>query len=80
MALPLLRRRLPLAHRLAWSAGRFICPPDRVGRTDVESAEQMLEAVMERVADTDIFIEWQRSQIIGRPQLKRKKSRKMRTA
>ena len=30
--------------------------PDRVGRTDVESAEQMLEAVMERVADTDIFI------------------------
>ena len=30
--------------------------PDRVGRTDVESAEQMLKAVMERVADTDIFI------------------------
>ena len=30
--------------------------PDRVGRTDVESAEQMLEAVMGRVADTDIFI------------------------
>ena len=30
--------------------------PDRVGRTDVESAEQMLEAVMARVADTDIFI------------------------
>ena len=30
--------------------------PDRVSRTDVESAEQMLEAVMERVADTDIFI------------------------
>ena len=30
--------------------------PDRVGRTDVESAEQMLDAVMERVADTDIFI------------------------
>ena len=30
--------------------------PDRVGRIDVESAEQMLEAVMERVADTDIFI------------------------
>ena len=30
--------------------------PERVGRTDVESAEQMLEAVMERVADTDIFI------------------------
>ena len=30
--------------------------PDRVVRTDVESAEQMLEAVMERVADTDIFI------------------------
>lgn len=30
--------------------------PDRVARTDVESAEQMLEAVMERVADTDIFI------------------------
>ena len=30
--------------------------PDRVGRTDVESAKQMLEAVMERVADTDIFI------------------------
>lgn len=30
--------------------------PDRVGRTDVESAEQMLEAVMERVANTDIFI------------------------
>ena len=30
--------------------------PDRVGRTEVESAEQMLEAVMERVADTDIFI------------------------
>ena len=30
--------------------------PDRVRRTDVESAEQMLDAVMERVADTDIFI------------------------
>ena len=30
--------------------------PDRVGRTDVESAEQMLEAVMARVADADIFI------------------------
>ena len=27
-----------------------------MGRTDVESAEQMLEAVMGRVADTDIFI------------------------
>lgn len=33
-----------------------LATPDRVGRTDVESAEQMLEAVMERVADTDIFI------------------------
>ena len=30
--------------------------PDRVRRTDVESAEQMLDAVMERVAETDIFI------------------------
>ena len=30
--------------------------PDRVRRTDVESAEQMLDAVMERVAGTDIFI------------------------
>ena len=30
--------------------------PDRVHRTDVESAEQMLDAVMERVAETDIFI------------------------
>ena len=30
--------------------------PDRVRRTDVESAEQMLDAVMERVADTDVFI------------------------
>ena len=29
--------------------------PDRVRRTDVESAEQMLDAVM-RVAETDIFI------------------------
>ncbi len=30
--------------------------PDRVRRTDVESAEQMLDAVMQRVAETDIFI------------------------
>lgn len=30
--------------------------PDRVRRTDVESAEQMLDAVMKRVADVDIFI------------------------
>ncbi|MEC8803241.1 MAG: bifunctional phosphopantothenoylcysteine decarboxylase/phosphopantothenate--cysteine ligase CoaBC [Pseudomonadota bacterium] len=30
--------------------------PDRVRRTDVESAEQMLDAVMQRVAEKDIFI------------------------
>ena len=54
--------------------------PDRVSRTDVGSAEQMLEAVMGEWLTQISSSEWQRSQIIGRPQLKVKKSRKMRTA